>query len=94
MVILTFVDLLIVGLQSGSAHLDEKSLDLDQIVLLIWGLTGLKFTKPNSIFAWSKFTLSPHDNDLQASQDLPHGDTLHALLLTKMCLVGPEFCTI
>ena len=46
------IDSLIVGLHSGSSHLDKKSLDLDQMVFLVWGLKDLKFTKPNCNFAW------------------------------------------
>lgn len=40
------------GFTIGSFHLDKKSLGLGQIVLPIWRLNGLKFTNPNSIFAW------------------------------------------
>lgn len=45
------IDSLIVGLHSGSSHLDKKSLDLDQMVFLVWGLKDFKFTKPNCTFA-------------------------------------------
>lgn len=81
------------GLQSGSFHLDKKSLGLGQIVLLTWRLNGLKFTNPNSIFAWWKFTLFLHRNDLQANEDFPPRATLHAFHLLTMCLVGPEVST-
>ena len=45
------IDSLIVGLHSGSSHLDKKSLDLDQMVFLVWGLKDFKFTKPNYTYA-------------------------------------------
>lgn len=91
-VLKTLTDSLSVGLQSGSS-LDNKSLALDPIVFLIWRLTGLEFTKPNSIFCLVEVCPASPWKWCAGNQDFPHGGFLRTFHLLKIGLVDPDFLT-